>query len=108
MARILIAEDDSTSLFILKSLLEKWSHDVIALGDGTEALAAMRGKNPPLLAILDWMLPGMSGPEICRELRESAGDDKPYQYIILLTVKGEKESIVAGLDSGADDYVIKP
>ena len=108
MARILIAEDDSTSLFILKSLLEKWGHDVIALGDGTEALAAMRGENPPLLAILDWMLPGMSGPEICRKLRESAGDDKPYQYIILLTVKGEKESIVAGLDSGADDYVIKP
>ena len=108
MTRILVAEDDSTSLFILKSLLEKWGYSVVALADGKEAYAALSGKSPPLLAILDWMLPGMNGPEICRSLRERSGDENQYQYIILLTVKAEKENIVTGLDSGADDYVIKP
>lgn len=108
MTRILVAEDDSTSLFIIKSLLEKWGHDVVPVTSGTDALSVLRSKSSPLLAILDWMLPGMNGPEICRTLREEGDAEKPYKYIILLTVKGEKENIVEGLDSGADDYIIKP
>jgi diguanylate cyclase (GGDEF)-like protein len=108
--KILVAEDDTTSLFMLQSLLEKWGYDVVALTDGVEALSAMNGESPPLLAVLDWMLPGLNGPEICRRLRmvEEERRGRPYQYIIILTVKGEKENVVAGLDSGADDYITKP
>ncbi len=116
--KILVAEDDATSLFMLQSLLMKWGYDVIAASDGNEALSILQGDDPPLLAILDWMLPGESGPEICRRLASRArlqegsdgGDEmgKPYQYIIILTVKGEKENVVAGLKAGADDYITKP
>ncbi len=116
--KILVAEDDATSLFMLQSLLMKWGYDVIAASDGQEALRVLTGEDPPLLAILDWMLPGESGPEICRKLvsreRLRGGSDareemlKPYQYVIILTVKGEKENVVAGLEAGADDYITKP
>jgi diguanylate cyclase (GGDEF)-like protein len=116
--KILVAEDDATSLFMLQSLLMKWGYDVIAASDGQEALSVLTGEDPPLLAILDWMLPGESGPEICRKLasrgllKEDGGRReemmKPYQYVIILTVKGEKENVVAGLEAGADDYITKP
>lgn len=108
--KVLIAEDDETSLYMLQSLLKKWGYEVVPLSDGVEALAALKAQSPPLLAILDWMLPGLSGPDICRRLRlgEEEGSEKPYQYIIILTVKGEKENVVAGLDAGADDFISKP
>lgn len=107
--KILIAEDDKTSFFMLESLLEKWGYTVIAVRDGKEAFKLLNGDEPPLLAILDWMLPGMSGPEICASLREEkGGNGKPYQYIIILTVKEEKEYVVEGLKAGADDYLTKP
>lgn len=107
--KILIAEDDKTSFFMLESLLEKWGYTVLAVSDGDEALQLLDGDDPPLLAILDWMLPGMSGPEICASLREGReGNGKPYQYIIILTVKEEKEYVVEGLKAGADDYLTKP
>jgi diguanylate cyclase (GGDEF)-like protein len=114
--KILVAEDDKTSLFMLQSLLMKWGYDVVALSDGEEALRVLQDEDPPLLAILDWMLPGKSGPEICRSLasRQNGGANrreemgKPYQYVIILTVKGEKENVIAGLEAGADDYITKP
>ncbi len=107
--KILIAEDDKTSFFMLESLLEKWGYTVLAVRDGNEAFKLLNGEDPPLLAILDWMLPGMSGPEICASLREEReGNDKPYQYIIILTIKEEKEYVVEGLKAGADDYLTKP
>ncbi len=107
--KILIAEDDKTSFFMLESLLEKWGYTVLAVRDGDEAFKLLSGDEPPLLAILDWMLPGMSGPEICSSLREGReGNGKPYQYIIILTVKEEKEYVVEGLKAGADDYLTKP
>lgn len=114
--KVLVAEDDSTSLFMLQSLLEKWGFDVVATSDGTEALMILQEDDPPLLAILDWMLPGVSGPEICRRLSSRERPDgwrngemgRPYQYILILTVKGEKENVIAGLEAGADDYITKP
>lgn len=110
MTKILVAEDDRTSLFMLESLLEKWGYTVLAVSDGEEAFGILTGDDPPLLSILDWMLPGMNGPEICAALRSQTGEHsgKPYQYILMLTVKGEKENVVAGLVAGADDYVAKP
>jgi len=116
--RVLVAEDDATSLYMLQSLLTKWGFEVVPTKNGNEALNILQGEDPPLLAILDWVLPGMSGPEICRLLSSRAcledgcsglGDmARPYQYVIILTVKGEKESVIAGLGAGADDYVTKP
>ncbi len=104
--RILIAEDDNTSRIILQSLLKKWGHEVIAVSDGKQAWEVLQNEDAPHLAILDWMMPGMDGPEVCREARNAFHDDP--RYIILLTALGGKENIVAGLEAGADDYLTKP
>ncbi|MBA2731746.1 MAG: diguanylate cyclase, partial [Acidobacteria bacterium] len=84
----------------------KWGHEVIVASDGNAALAVLESDDAPPLAILDWMMPGMDGVEVCRSARQSASDTPPY--IILLTAKTEKEDIVAGLEAGADDYLTKP
>ena len=104
--RILIAEDDATSRMILKSILTTWGYEVVETLDGTEAWQALEEEDAPRLVILDWMMPGMNGEEICRKLRET----QPLRsiYIILLTSKGEKEDVVEGLEAGANDYIRKP
>lgn len=104
--RILAADDDLTSRLVLAGMLKKWGHEVVATVDGTEAWDAMRQPGAPPLAILDWMMPGLSGLEVCRRVRGLAPDQPPY--LILLTSKGEKADIVAGLEAGADDYLAKP
>ena len=106
--RILIAEDDSTSRRILEAALTKWGHDIITVADGTEAWEKLQDADAPKLAILDWMMPGIEGVEICRKLRENKKDEEQYTYLILLTSKGSKEDIVSGMEAGADDYVVKP
>ncbi len=104
--RILIAEDDLTSRKVLESALRKWGYEVISTSAGDESLRVLRAEDRPGLAILDWMMPELSGVDICRELR-AAEVGNPV-YIILLTALGRKEDVVAGLRSGADDYVTKP
>ena len=104
--RILIAEDDSVSRQLLETLLHKWDYDVITVDDGNQALTALEADDGPALAILDWMMPGLKGPEICRKMR-SASLNRPV-YLILLTSLVEKDDIVEGLDAGADDYLAKP
>jgi len=104
--RILVAEDDSVSRLVLQSLLEKWGYEVVVANDGRAAWQNLQGEDPPTLAILDWMMPGLDGVEICAELRRQARE--PYTYVLLLTAKGQKQDIVAGLDAGADDYLTKP
>ena len=86
--RILIAEDDPVSCEVLATRLKKWGYDTVITRDGHEAMAVMRSANAPSLAILDWMMPGMDGIEVCRRLRE--------------------ENILKALEAGADDYLIKP
>jgi len=104
--RILIAEDDATSRRVLKVTLTKWGYDVISFCDGTEACRVLESGDAPDLVILDWMMPGMDGPEICARLRQSI---PPAQnYIILLTTRDRKEDIISGLDAGANDYITKP
>jgi phosphoserine phosphatase RsbU/P len=103
-ATILIAEDDPVSSELITTRLTKWGYDVIATKDGAEAMTILRGKDAPLLAILDWMMPGYDGLEICRRVRET----KKMVYIILLTTRGGKENVIEGLRAGADDYLIKP
>ena len=102
--RILIAEDDPVSREILMTRLQKWGYDVVITRNGQEAMTVMRGANAPGLAILDWMMPGMDGVEVCRRLREA----NKAVYIILLTSLGTKENILQALEAGADDYLVKP
>lgn len=104
--RILIAEDDAVSRRVLEATLEKAGYEVIVTRDGDEAWKALDGDDPPRLLVLDWMMPGLDGTEICARLRRR--EDGQSFYILLLTAKTQKEEIVAGLRSGADDYIAKP
>lgn len=104
--KVLIAEDDLTSRTILKAILTNWGYDVTAVADGQSALAAMQGEDAPQLAILDWMMPLMDGPDVCRELRKIK--ERDTLYLILLTSRGDRNDIVQGLEAGADDYISKP
>ena len=106
---ILVAEDDSVTRRLLESTLGRLGWDVIPTADGTaawHALETLRGKDAPELVILDWMMPGMDGIEICRKLRTTPGFE--LIYIILLTSRGEKEDLAMGLMAGANDYITKP
>jgi diguanylate cyclase (GGDEF)-like protein len=104
--RVLIADDSLISRRLLEQTLRSWNYDVISASDGSEAWAILNGTTPPALAILDWMMPGLTGPEICRMVRSKGGE--PYTYVLLLTSRNDKADVVEGLDSGADDYITKP
>ena len=104
--RILIAEDDPVSRRVLDVRLKAWGHEVVITKDGAEAWAALQRSDAPRLAILDWMMPGADGVEVCRRLRQRQSTTPTY--IILLTGKSSKEDVVKGLDAGANDYIIKP
>lgn len=104
--RILIAEDDAISRRVLEATLVKWGYEVVIANDGTEAWETLRSEGAPMLAILDWMMPGLDGPEVCKKLRQMAHPAPPY--VILLTALTRKEDVVVGLQAGADDYLTKP
>ena len=106
--RILIAEDDASTRTMLECLTKKWGYTVVSVSEGTEALRLLEAEDGPNLALMDWLMPELEGPEICRRLRSSRSEKDPYRYVILLTVKGEQEHVVRGLEAGADDYVVKP
>ena len=100
--RILIADDDFTS----RAVLKKQGHEVVSVEDGTAAWQIMQQPDAPLLAILDWMMPGLDGLEVCRRIRNLEAKATPF--LIMLTSKNEKAEIIAGLEAGADDYLGKP
>ncbi len=104
--RIVIAEDDSTSRAMLAAVLRMSGHDVVETVDGEEAWTVMSGSDAPTMAILDWMMPKMDGPDVVRRLRDRELDQPPY--LILLTAKDKKEDIISGLECGANDYLTKP
>lgn len=104
--RILIAEDDVVSSHLLATTLTNWGHEVVITRNGLEAWDALQKTDAPLLAILDWMMPGMDGLEVCRRVRQEI-TASPI-YIILLTAKGHKEDLIEGMKAGADDYLTKP
>jgi DNA-binding response OmpR family regulator len=104
--RILIADDESVSRRMLQALLAKWGYDVVSAEDGDAAWEKLKSADAPRMALLDWMMPGQNGVDVCRALRKLRPD--PYTYILLLTAKDAKESVVEGLESGADDYLTKP
>lgn len=104
--KILIAEDDYTSRKILTAALKKWGYDPVVTCDGQEAWERLQEPEAAQLAIIDWLMPGMTGLELCKKLRRQNRRDP--LYILLLTSKGERQDIVAGLEAGADDYIAKP
>jgi len=104
--RILIAEDDLTSRTVLVGVLKKEGYEVTAAVNGVEAWQALQQPDPPALAILDWMMPEMNGLEVVYRVRALPTDRPPY--LIMLTCKGDKADIIAGLDAGANDYLAKP
>jgi diguanylate cyclase (GGDEF)-like protein len=104
--RILIADDDTATRLIVRRRVESWGYTAIMAEDGTEALSILTGPNPPRIAILDWMMPGHDGIDICRILAEE--DEKPFIYTILLTAKSEKEDLVIAFENGAHDFIRKP
>ena len=104
--KILVAEDNLTSRRILESVLAKWGYEVVSACDGNEAWDKLQDNNAPRLIILDWMMPGKNGIELCRKLRSR--DNVDPIYIILLTARDDKNDLVEGLSAGADDYIAKP
>jgi two-component system cell cycle response regulator len=102
----LIAEDDPIFRRILESWFKKWNYQVTAVDNGMAAWEALQKEDAPQLAILDWMMPGMDGIEVCRKIR--GRDQGVYRYVLLLTAKDDKQDVIAGLEAGADDYLTKP
>jgi two-component system, cell cycle response regulator len=103
---ILIAEDDAMFRRILQRWLESWGFGVMVAEDGTRAWEILRQEQPPELMILDWVMPGIDGLELCRRTR--AARLGSYQYILLLTARDRTLDVVRGLEAGADDYLTKP
>ena len=104
--RILIADDDVTSRLVLSGVLRRHGHEVIETVDGLGALEVLKQHDAPKLAVLDWVMPGLAGVEVCRRARNIDSNQPPY--IILLTSLDQKADIVMGLEAGADDYLAKP
>ena len=104
--KVLIAEDDHTSRFILEAILKKWGYDPFTTHDGETTWLELQKPEAPKLVILDWNMPRMNGLEVCREVRRIESPVPPY--IIILTSRDEKTDIVKGLDAGANDYIAKP
>ena len=103
--RILIADDEPVSRGVLEDALGRLGHEVVAVSDGSEAVARLLSPDGPRLAILDWMMPGADGIAVCRTVRQRPA---PYVYVILLLPRRRREDMVAGLDAEADDFLTKP
>jgi len=106
--RILIADDSIVSRHLLDATLRKWGYEVVVATDGIEAWNVLQTPDAPKLVILDWVMPGLTGPEVCRRVRESAKEKDTYTYVLLLTSKSLKEDLIEGMEAGADDYITKP
>lgn len=102
--KVLIADDDKISRLVVKNLLNSLGYEVLEAEDGERAWQVLQEEAIQLL-VLDWVMPKIEGPELCRRLRSSKGED---YYIIVLTGRNSSEDIVAGLQAGADDYITKP
>lgn len=104
--RVVVAEDDAVSRKVIERLLTKWNYEVEVAEDGLQAWRILQSENAPQLAVLDWMMPGKSGLQICRDIRKFG--NRPYTYIVLVTAKSQSQEISEGLCAGADDYITKP
>jgi DNA-binding response OmpR family regulator len=104
--KILVADDDNVAQRILRAVLEREKHSVLTVGNGEEALKLLLQPEAPHVAVLDWMMPGLNGPDICMKLR--AANLKIRPHVIMLSAKTEKSELASALDAGADDFLSKP
>src|SRR5262245_557356 len=104
--RVLIADDDAVCLRGLCGLMQSWGYEVVTADSGTTALSMLALPDAPRLALIDWEMPGLPGPDVCRKVRDCHSADSPY--LILLTSRSSRSDVIAGLDAGADDYLVKP
>lgn len=104
--KVLLADDDRLGRTILERWLREWGYEVVSVADGEEALAALSADRDIRLAVFDWVMPRLTGPEACQKIRST--NQEPYVYVVLLTARGDKEHVIHGLEAGADDYITKP
>lgn len=104
--KVLAADDDRICCTLLDDLLQRWGYETVLAHNGNEAWDILQDDNPPSLAILDWIMPGMDGTEVCRKARDT--ERLKGIHLIILTAKGHRDDIVAGLQAGANDYITKP
>jgi two-component system, cell cycle response regulator len=104
--KILLADDEPIARTMLEHWLAGWGYEVTLARDGESALQALKDDSELRLLVVDWVMPKKDGIEVCRAIR--SGPQEPYVYIVLLTAKDDKSDIIAGLDAGADDYLVKP
>jgi phosphoserine phosphatase RsbU/P len=104
--RVLVADDDPLARRLLEVTLTKSGYEVLPVADGVAAWDVLRGQDSPTLALLDWMMPGLTGVDVCRKVRETA--PRGPIYLIVVTSKGQTEDVVSALRTGADDYITKP
>ena len=104
--KTLVAEDNPVFQNMLRNMLGKWGYEVQVAGDGMDAFQRLANPDGPRLALLDWMMPGLDGVEICRRIRSA--NTEPYRYLLLLTARTERSDLLEAMDAGADDYLTKP
>lgn len=102
--RVLVADDDPLMLRLLSGLLARDGYEMLLATNGTDALETLVHE-PALVALVDWMMPGLSGPDVCRRARSQTPE---RHYIIMLTAREAPVDMVDALDAGADDYLVKP
>ena len=103
--RALVADDDRAAATIVSRSLASWGFDVSVAHNGDDAWIRLRD-TPPSLAVIDWEMPGVDGPELCRRIRQTPA--LAHLYVLLLTARSSRTDLVAGLEAGADDYLVKP
>ena len=105
--KIMAVDDDLTTRLILQSTLEEWGYEPVICSSGEEAADIItNGDEPPELLIVDWMMPGLNGLELCKRIRDTHQQEKPY--ILMLTSRSARADYINALDAGADDYLTKP
>ena len=104
--KVLLAEDSGVIRLLLQRVLTNWGYEVVFAEDGTQAWQILERPDSPRIALLDWMMPGLDGLEVCQRVRRAARE--PRVYIVLLTGKDQQKDVVRGLAAGADDYLRKP
>jgi DNA-binding response OmpR family regulator len=104
--RALVADDDRVAATVISQALIAWGFDVVVAHDGHTAWEHITAEPAPSIAVLDWEMPGLDGPAICRRLRSEPS--RAHLYVVLITIRGDRQDIVTGLGAGADDYVVKP
>ncbi len=104
--RVLLAEDENVTRRLLEAQMTRFGFEVVSVADGLKAWEVLQSPQAPSLVVLDWNMPGLDGPDVCRKIRESKRDN--YTYMLLVTARNAKSDVVQGLSAGADDFVSKP